>query len=187
MRAHRGVQVVVGVKEDASVSLAPQLALPKVPRVAAFQLKSCIAARHHVEREQAAIVAACRCHHDGREHRGLEGLELEAAPEERSLKLEDRQAVVASAVCLLERKEQLLHALLALQRSQQQQRPLGAAGQWPGGPAAALEVATVQKALEVAMVLEVAVAGEEMAMVVLREVVVMWCRHVLKLKLKLIV
>jgi hypothetical protein len=61
-RPARGVQelqVVVGVKEAeeaASVSLAPQLALPKVPRVAAFQLKSCIAARHDVEREQAAIV-----------------------------------------------------------------------------------------------------------------------------------
>ena len=56
MRAQRGVQVVVGVKEAANVSLAPQLALPKVPRVAAFQLKSCIAARHDIEREQAAIV-----------------------------------------------------------------------------------------------------------------------------------
>ena len=91
MRAHRGVQVVVGVKEDASVngasvSLAPQLALPKVPRVAAFQLKSCIAARHHVEREQAAIVAARRCD-DSREHRGLEGVEPESSPEERSLQL----------------------------------------------------------------------------------------------------
>ena len=65
MRAQRGVQVVVGVgvKEAASVSLAPQLALPKVPRVAAFQLKSCIAARHQVEREQAAIVAARCCNH----------------------------------------------------------------------------------------------------------------------------
>ena len=61
MRAQRGVQVVVGVKEAANVSLAPQLALPKVPRVAAFQLKSCIAARHDVEREQAAIVAARCC------------------------------------------------------------------------------------------------------------------------------
>jgi len=56
--------------------------------------------------------------------------------------------------------------------------PLGAAGDGPGGPAAALVVAMVQKALlEVAMVLEVAVAGEEMAMVVLREVVVMVPAH----------
>ena len=46
---------------------------------------------------------------------------------------------------------------LQLQRSQRQKRLLGAAGQWPGGPAAALEVA---------------VAGEEMAKVVPREVVV---------------
>ena len=46
---------------------------------------------------------------------------------------------------------------LQLQRSQRLKRLLGAAGQWPGGPAAALEVA---------------VAGEEMAKVVPREVVV---------------
>jgi hypothetical protein len=40
---------------------------------------------------------------------------------------------------------------------------LGLLERWPGGPAVALE----------AIVLEVAVAGEEMAMVVLREVVLM--------------
>ena len=50
----------------------------------------------------AAIVAARRCH-DGREHRCLEGVVPEAAPEERPLELEDRQAAVAAAVFCLER------------------------------------------------------------------------------------
>lgn len=72
----------------ASVAHAPQLALVPRVKLKAFELES--PARHHVEREQAAIVAARRCHDGRRAHRGAPGVVPEAAPEERPLELEDR-------------------------------------------------------------------------------------------------
>ena len=86
MRPREGAAVKEVASQVASVAHVPQLAL--VPRVKAFELES--PARHHVEREQAAIVAARRCHDGRRAHRGAPGVVPAATPEERPLELEDR-------------------------------------------------------------------------------------------------
>ena len=88
MRPREGAAVKEVASQVASVAHVPQLAL--VPRVAAFELERRISARHDVEREQAAIVAARRCHDGRRAHRGAPGVVPAATPEERPLELEDR-------------------------------------------------------------------------------------------------